>query len=179
MLQQLLNANKFNENTTVDGTNAPQYLGRTDDVADDDSIEFNDSHLTPVIPTPETPQKLPEERKEEMLTPENIRDLASRSGLDETEVMRIADFYKIPGEYTEDTEHKINIRTFIKENMRFLYDNSFIVQGDSLPPSKQILKDLKDFYTTIIGNLPRRNNTKRDVNLDQMYRELIDYINKN
>ena len=179
LLQQLLNANKLNENTTADGTNTPQNLGRTDDVADDDSLEFNDSHLTPVIPTPETPQKLPEERKEEMLTPDNIRDLASRSGLDETEVMRIADFYKIPGEYTEDTEHKINIRTFIKENMRFLYDNGFIVQGDSLPPSKQILKDLKDFYTTNIGNLPRRNNAKRDVNLDQMYRELIDYINKN
>ena len=58
LLQQLLNANKLNENTTADGTTTPQNLGRTDDVADDDSLEFNDSHLTPVIPTPKTPQNV-------------------------------------------------------------------------------------------------------------------------
>ena len=113
------------------------------------------------------------------MSPADIRDIASRNGLDESEVARLAHFYRIPSEYTgDDAEHKINIRTFIKENMRFLYDNGFIVPGDSLPQSKKIVKDLKDFYTTNIGNLPRRNNAKGDVNLDQMYRELIDYINK-
>ena len=76
LLQQLLNANKLNENTTADGTNAPQNLGRIDDVTDNDSLAFNDFHLTPVIPTPKTPQKLPAETKEEMLSPENKHDLA-------------------------------------------------------------------------------------------------------
>ena len=76
LLQHLLNANKLNENTTADGTIAPKNLGRIDDVTDNDSLAFNDSHLTPVIPTPKTPQKLPAETKEEMLSPENIRDLA-------------------------------------------------------------------------------------------------------
>ena len=107
--------------------------------------------------------------------------MASRNGLDETEVIRITDFSKISGEYTgveTVVEHTTTIRIFMKANMRFLYDNNFIVPGDPLPPSKQIVKDLKQFYTTNIGSLPRRNNAKRDVNLDQMYREIIDYINK-
>ena len=55
--------------------------------------------------------------------------------------------------------------------MRFLYDYKFMVPGDPLPPLKQIVKDLKQFYTTNIGSLPHRNYAKRDVNLDQMYRD--------
>ena len=58
-----------------------------------------------------------------MLTPENIRDLASRSGLDETEVMRIADFYKFPGEYTgDDAEHMAVHQAWIqlRRNKKFV-----------------------------------------------------------
>ena len=49
---------------------------------------------------PETPQKLQEESKEAILSPADTRDIPSKNWLDETEIIRITDFYKIPGEYS-------------------------------------------------------------------------------
>ena len=67
---------------------------------------------------------------------------------------------------------------FIHEEAKFLYNNGFINEGEDLPPSKQIVKDLKRFYSTLSGALPRRNNVKRNVNLDQVHRGVSEYSSK-
>ena len=112
--EQLLNMNKSNQNAAED--EAKTDVENNDSF--DDQISFADQHLMPFFDSPIGDEP---EKAEGVFSPEEISDLTSKNGLDEDEIERLVEHYKIQNSADHDQSGKMRTGSFLKNHAGFLY----------------------------------------------------------
>ena len=162
---ELLNLNKPDQNATNNVDSTDLF---------DDQLSFDDKHLMPFFQSPKIDKT---EKAESVFSPAEISDLASKNGLDEDEIERLVEHYRIQNNKDHDQPGKMRIGSFLKNHAGFLYSEGLLKQDEELPSKKEIAELLKQYYTSNIGILPVRPGSNA-VDMNELYRELIKHINK-
>ena len=110
----MLNINKSNQSEADDKAK----IGVENNDSFDDQLSFADHHLMPFFSSPVGDEP---EKAEGVFSPEEISDLASKNGLDEDEIERLVEHYKIQNSVDHDQLGKMRIGSFFKKIMQDFY----------------------------------------------------------
>ena len=136
--------NKSNQNAAED--EAKKGVENNDSF--DDQLSFTDQHLMPFFSSPVGDEP---EKAEGVFSPEEISDLASKNGLDEDEIERLVEHYKIQNSADHDQSGKMRIWSFLKNHAGFLYSEGLLKEDEELPRKKDIVVLLKEYFKNNIG----------------------------